>query len=159
MQLRNVESFDYTPIISVLNEWWGGRHMSDMLPKLFFIYFRNTSFVVYEDNEIIGFIIGFVSQTNPKEAYIHFSGVHPDFRRKGIARKIYNHFFDIVRSLNCKIVRCVTSTVNKTSINFHTAMGFHIDPGDAEIDGITFHPDYDGPGENRVLFTKYLVNE
>lgn len=33
--IRQVESSDYQPIISVLNDWWGGRNMSDMLPKLF----------------------------------------------------------------------------------------------------------------------------
>ncbi|MEW6661042.1 MAG: hypothetical protein ACOY9Y_00690 [Bacillota bacterium] len=25
MKIRNVEETDYIPIISVLNEWWGGR--------------------------------------------------------------------------------------------------------------------------------------
>jgi ribosomal protein S18 acetylase RimI-like enzyme len=156
MHIRNVLSSDYTPVISVLNEWWGGRHMSDMLPKLFFIHFNKTSYIADEHTEIIGFIIGFVSQTNPEEAYIHFLGIHPDYRRKGVASKLYNHFFDIVRGMDCKVVKCVTSTVNKPSINFHRAMGFQVEKGSAEIEGVSFHSDYDGPGEHRVLFMKNL---
>ena len=35
IRIRNAEPSDYPPIISVINEWWGGRNMADMLPKLF----------------------------------------------------------------------------------------------------------------------------
>ena len=31
--IRNAEPSDYLPIISVINAWWGGRNMADMLPK------------------------------------------------------------------------------------------------------------------------------
>jgi predicted GNAT superfamily acetyltransferase len=156
MHIRNIEVSDYRPVITVLNEWWGGRHMSDMLPKLFFVHFSSTGFIAEEDGSIIGFLVGFISQTRPDEAYIHFSGVHPDFRKRGIARTLYDRFFAAVRSRGCREVRCVTSIVNKTSIAFHTALGFRIEPGDAMTDGASYHPDYDGPGEHRVLFLKDL---
>ncbi len=128
--------------------------MSDMLPKLFFVHFTTTSFVAEEDGFIMGFIVGFLSQSNPEESYIHFLGVHPDFRKRGIARELYGQFFKSVRAKGCRLVKCVTSTVNKTSIAFHIALGFQVEPGDAQIDGMTCHSDYDGPGEHRVLFVK-----
>jgi GNAT superfamily N-acetyltransferase len=156
MHTRNLESSDYIPIINVLNEWWGGRHMSDMLPKLFFTHFNTTSFVSEHEGTIVGFLVGFVSQARPQEAYIHFLGVHPDFRNHGIARTLHDQFFACVRTKCCREVRCVTSPVNKTSIAFHTAVGFQIEPGNAQIDGISYHPDYDGPGEHRVLLVKDL---
>lgn len=40
MKIRNVQPADYPLLISVLNDWWGGRKMSDMLPKLFLFIFR-----------------------------------------------------------------------------------------------------------------------
>ncbi len=45
------EPSDYEPILSVLNDWWGGRNMSDMLPKLFFVHFRETSFVAESEGK------------------------------------------------------------------------------------------------------------
>src|SRR6266700_2822677 len=45
-RIRLATPSDYEDIISVLNDWWGGRQMSDMLPKLFFVHFRGTTFVL-----------------------------------------------------------------------------------------------------------------
>ncbi|HET7616742.1 MAG TPA: GNAT family N-acetyltransferase, partial [Bacillales bacterium] len=85
MNIRNVCETDYHNIIPVLNEWWGGRQMANMLQKLFFVHFQNTSFVAEEKDGVIGFLVGFVSQSQPGEAYIHFAGVHPDHRKEGVA--------------------------------------------------------------------------
>jgi hypothetical protein len=61
MEIRHVKEDDYDSIISVINDWWGGREMADMLPKLFFQHFQHTSFVCEEKNTIVGFLVGFVS--------------------------------------------------------------------------------------------------
>jgi ribosomal protein S18 acetylase RimI-like enzyme len=127
MEIRSVKGSDYYVISPLINEWWGGRKMSDKLPKLFFDHFKNTSFIVEKDERIVGFLIGFLSQTYPEEAYIHFVGVHPDYRENGIGRHLYNQFFGIVKKNGRNIVRCVTSPVNKVSIAFHTKMGFEIE--------------------------------
>jgi len=130
--------------------------MSDMLPRLFFAHFNGTSFLAEKDRIIAGFLVGFISQSHPDTAYIHFVGIHPDFRKQGLGRILYERFFAIVRQKGCRCVRCVTSIINRNSIAFHTAMGFQTVPGLAEEDGISFHPDYDGPGEHRVLFIRHL---
>lgn len=130
--------------------------MSDMLPKLFFDHFTNTSLVVEKEGEIVGFLIGFLSQSYSNEAYIHFIGVHPDYRRHNIGKKLYNEFFNKVKQNGCKIVRCVTSPVNKVSIAYHTK-GFVIEKGDKTINGVSVNTDYDGPNQDRVLFVKELV--
>jgi ribosomal protein S18 acetylase RimI-like enzyme len=156
MLVRNVSPDDYHYIIHVLNDWWGGRQMADMLPKLFFIHFQETSFVAIDQDQIIGFLVGFVSQTYPDEAYIHFIGVHPEYRKRKIASKLYELFFEKVREKGCQLVRCVTSPVNRTSIAFHTNMGFEIETGDQIIDGTSVFTNYDGRGNDRVLFVKRL---
>ncbi|GIM47283.1 hypothetical protein DNHGIG_28320 [Collibacillus ludicampi] len=89
MILRHVREFDYVPVISMIDDWRGGRHMADMLPKLFFQHFQDTSFVAERDDQIIGFLIGFVSQTYPNQAYIHFIGVHSEYRKVGIEKRLY----------------------------------------------------------------------
>jgi len=130
--------------------------MSDMLPRLFFVHFRDTSFIAEKDGEIIGFLIGFLSQTFADEAYVHFLGVHPNFRKQGVARRLYERFFEAVRQRGRSVIRLVTASVNKESIAFHTHIGFQIEPQDTKVDGIPVYRNYDGPGNDRVLFVKRL---
>ena len=155
-QIRNANEQDYTKIIPVINEWWGGRQMSDMLPKLFFVHFQPTSFVMEAEGEIIGFLIGFLSQTNPEEAYIHFVGVHPERRGDGVGKDLYQMFFQEVKKRGCHTVRCITSPVNKGSIHFHGKMGFEVEAGDKVVDGVWVTTNYDGHGNDRVQFVKRI---
>ncbi|WP_103108621.1 GNAT family N-acetyltransferase [Brevibacillus reuszeri] len=155
-QIRNANEQDYTKIISVINDWWGGRQMSDMLPKLFFVHFQPTSFVMEAEGEIIAFLIGFLSQTNPEEAYIHFVGVHPERRGDGVGKELYQMFFQEVKKRGCHTVRCITSPVNKGSIHFHGKMGFEVEAGDKVADGVWVTTNYDGRGNDRVQFVKRI---
>jgi ribosomal protein S18 acetylase RimI-like enzyme len=119
-----------------------------MLPKLFFLHFEGTSFVAEDENDdLVGFLCGFLSQANDDEAYIHFVGVTPDHRGEGLGRTLYERFFDDVRAHGRTVVRCVTSPLNKDSVGFHEALGF-------EVDRVV--EDYDGPGEDRALLVKRL---
>lgn len=156
MHIRTVQSSDYYILSPVINDWWGGRQMSDMLPKLFFDHFQNTSFIAEQEGEIAGFLIGFLSQTNSTEAYIHFAGVHPGYRKQQIGRQLYFEFFRVVQEKGTQVVRCITSPVNKASIAYHTKMGFVIKDGDKKVDGISVTSNYDGRNQDRVLFLKQL---
>ncbi|MFD2444759.1 GNAT family N-acetyltransferase [Bacillus sp. CGMCC 1.16607] len=154
MEIRTVKSSDYNRISPLINEWWGGRQMSDMLPKLFFVHFNNTSFIVEIDGNVVGFLIGFLSQSDLDVAYIHFVGVHPKYRKHNIGKRLYNEFFNVVKKNNRNVVRAVTSPVNKVSIAYHTKMGFIIENGDKEVGGVSVFSDYDGINQDRVLFVK-----
>ncbi len=154
MRIRQLEEDDYESIIGLVNDWWGGRRVAHMLPRLFFIHFRGTSFAVDGHGMTIGFLVGFVSQTYTDAAYVHFIGVHPDHRRGGIARLLYTTFFDTVRRRGCRTVRCITSPLNKASIAFHTKLGFEIERVTGEHDGVPCTLGYELNGEPRVLFVK-----
>lgn len=156
IQLRPAEPSDFARVTAVINDWWGGRQLRDMLPQLFFVHFRETSFVAEADGQLIGFLNGFLSQTFADQAYIHFVGVHPDYRKAGVARRLYDAFFAAVIARDRRVVRCVTSPVNTASIAFHRRMGFEIEPGDAQVGDVSVHSNYDGKGEPRVHFVKYL---
>jgi ribosomal protein S18 acetylase RimI-like enzyme len=149
MTIRHANPSDYGRVIQHVNAWWGGRDMAPMLPKLFFLHFEGTSFVAEDDDgRLAAFLIGFLSQTDPNDAYIHFVGVAPEERGSGVGRQLYERFFEVVREHGCTVVRCVTSPANAGSIAFHEAMGFSVD---------RVAEDYDGPGEDRVLFVKRLA--
>ncbi len=148
MEIRHAEPADHARVAAVIDEWWGGRQMRDMLPRLFFTHFRDTSFVA-EDQQggLAGFLCGFLSQTHPEEAYIHFVGVAPEQRGAGLARELYERFFAAARAQGRTTVRCVTAPVNRGSLAFHTRLGFEVE---AEVEN------YDGAGESRVLLAKEL---
>ena len=54
-------------------------------------------------------------------------------------------------------MRASTSPVNKGSIAFHRALGFLIEPGDGEVDGVPVRRDYPVPGESRVQFVRNVA--
>ena len=148
VSIRHVQPSDYGRVIQHVNEWWGGREMAPMLPRLFFIHFESTSFVAdREDGTLAGFLIGFLSQTDDETAYVHFVGVAPDERGSGLGRELYERFFAAARAAGRDVVHCVTSPRNQGSIAFHRRLGFEIE---AEV------ADYDGAGEARVLLRKGL---
>ena len=148
LEIRHAQPADYGRVIGRVNAWWGGRDMAPMLPKLFFVHFEGTSFVVDDDEgQLAGFLIGFLSQADDEEAYIHFVGVSPERRGEGLGRRLYERFFEEARSHGRKRVRCVTSPVNERSVAFHEALGFAVEK---------VVEDYDGPGEDRVLLVRQL---
>ncbi len=155
-QIRQLRPSDHGTVIAVLDEWWGGPHMADMLPRLFFEHFADTSFAADREGILAGFLVGFLSQSRPGEAYIHFVGVHPEQRGQGLGRRLYETFFQAARARGCMVVRAVTAPVNSGSVAFHRRMGFEVEPGEAERDGVPIAPGYDGPGRDRVRFVKHL---
>ena len=126
--------------------------MAPLLQRLFFDHFGSTSFVAESDGELAGFLIGFVSPTKPGTAYVHFVGVDPARRGSGLGSELYRRFFAVARETGCRRVECITSPVNTGSVAFHTRIGFRTVPGAQVRDGVDVHPDYDGPGDDRVLF-------
>lgn len=146
--IRHAQPSDYGRVIQYVNAWWGGRDMAPMLPKLFFLHFEGTSFVAEDDEgRLVAFLIGFLSQSDDQEAYIHFVGVAPERRGSGIGRELYERFFSVVAAQGRSLVRCVTSPVNEESVAFHESLGFSTE---------SVAKDYDGPGEDRVLLVKFL---
>jgi ribosomal protein S18 acetylase RimI-like enzyme len=149
VEIRHANPSDYGRVIQHVNAWWGGRDMAPMLPKLFFLHFEGTSFVAEDDEgRLTAFLIGFLSQTDPEEAYVHFVGVAPSARGSGVGRALYERFFEVVAEQGRSRVRCVTSPGNEGSVAFHESLGFTAERVAA---------DYDGPGEDRVLFVKTLA--
>jgi L-amino acid N-acyltransferase YncA len=84
-------------------------------------------------------------------------GVHPDERGRGLGRQLYEHFFAAVQARGRHLVRAVTAPVNQGSVRFHQRMGFDIEPGDSEVDGIAVASGYDGDANDRVRFIKHLT--
>ena len=142
-------------VVAVIDQWWGGRPMSGRLSHVFFVHFRPTSFVLECDGELLGFLIGFVSQTAPDEAYVHFVGVHPGYRQLGLGRRLYGRFCTVAGLHGCQ--RCAQPhRAREPAVDrVPQRPGLRVDPGDDDVGGVS-----DGRlrwfGEHRVRFVKRL---
>ena len=143
---------DYERVMGVMVAWWDGRDLRPLLPKIFFEHFRSTSLVVEHEDELIGFLVGFLCPDHDEEAYLHFVGVDPAWRRSGLASDLYRRFFALARANGRTVVRAVTGPVNTGSIVFHTSLGFAVLPGDEEVDGLRVTVDHGPQGDHVVRF-------
>jgi GNAT superfamily N-acetyltransferase len=157
MRLRHVHALDYDRVLAVIDSWWDGRPMSARLSHVFFSHFAPTSFVLENDAELVGFLLGFLSQTHPDEAYVHFVGVHPEYRRLGLGRRLYERFFAAAQMNGRRFARSITSPSNSPSIAFHRDLGFQVLNGDVVVDGVPVWFDYAGAGGHRVVFRRDIA--
>jgi ribosomal protein S18 acetylase RimI-like enzyme len=149
---RHPVAEDHPRVLAVLDRWWGGLkgeagalERALLLPRLYFQHFTTTSFVVEDSSsELAGFLVGFLSQTDPETAYIHFVGVDPALHGQGVGQALYRAFFGLAGKHGRRVVRGITSPENASSRAFHERLGFTA----SEIIA-----DYDGPGLARVAFT------
>ena len=146
--LRTARPDDYDAIAAVIDDWWG-REMLAGLQRLFLDHFWATSVVADVDGEMAGFLVGFHSPA-ADAACIHFVGVDPAHRRRGLAAQMYRAFFITAADAGCARVDAITSPVNTGSIAFHRRMGF-------EVHGPL--ADYNGPGRDMMLFSRRLPEQ
>lgn len=156
LNIRNGTQLDHEKIVSVMPAWWGGRDLTSSVLRIFFIHFNNTTYVAEIGDDLVGFLVGFMSQSDEKVGYIHFAGVHPHFRRLNIGRLLYQNFYATCKANGRSIIKSCTSPVNKLSINFHQKLGFEIEPGDSIIDDAPVTLDFFGKGNPMVLFRKTI---
>ena len=147
---------DYPDLIARVDDWWGGRSMSTMLPRVFFEHFGLTCLVADEDGVRVGFLCGLLSTSDPSVAYVHFVGVDPRVRGQGVGRMLYDTFFVVARAAGRTKVCCATAPTNATSIAFHRRLGFTYDTNPADPAQPLAEVDHDGPGQDRVILRRSL---
>jgi ribosomal protein S18 acetylase RimI-like enzyme len=156
---RRPTEADHSAIVGLVDEWWGGRRLHELLPRLWFQHFTGTSWIAEtEAGRPAGFLVGFISPDDPSTAYVHMVATSPNHRRQGLGERLYQRFFDDVAGRGVRRVRAITWPGNRASVNFHQAIGFRIvdGAGSQNLYGVTAFADYDYPGEDRVIFERSL---
>ena len=155
LRFRRPRPEDHPRLVEVVDEWWGGRRMRSLLPRLWLEHFTGTSWIAERgDGRLAGFLVGFIGQDDPSIAYAHMIATDPNRRRGGLGRDLYHRFFADARARGATRVTAITWPGNRVSIAFHRAVGFRVDdgPGTQPLYGTPAHPDHDGDGEDRVVF-------
>ena len=158
VQLRRPTEADHRFLVNSVDDWWGGRKVHMLLPRLWLQHFTGTSWIAEDDDRIVGFLVGFISPDRPDEAYIHMVGTSPNHRGAGLGRMLYERFFADVGERGARTVHAVTWPGNRTSVAFHRAMGFRPadGPGTQNLYGTPAYADYDADGDDRVAFSREL---
>jgi ribosomal protein S18 acetylase RimI-like enzyme len=143
---RPAKPADYDPIAAVVDQWWD-RPVLASLPRLFLDLFHRSSLVIDGTDGVEAFLAGILSPSDPARAYIHFAGVAPGARRRGLGRLLYEAFFRLARDDGRQVVSAVTSPRNAGSVAFHRSLGF-------SVTGPV--PGYNGPGRDRIVFERPL---
>lgn len=143
--IRGIHKSDYDFVVSVLDRWWGGPSR-ELAHPLFFWELGERALIAEEDGAVVGFLFGFHAEGPPRTAYVHMVGIHPDHRRRGVGKQLYQEFLAHAREAEAERVKAITNVGHEGSIAFHRALGFTV----------TEAPDYAGTGRARVVFERSL---
>jgi GNAT superfamily N-acetyltransferase len=102
--------------------------------------------------------VAFISQDDPSTGYVHMIAADPNRRRAGVGRALYQQVFDDLGAHGVRRVKAVTWPGNRQSVDFHRSIGFRVDdgPGTQNLYGTPAYADYDGHGDDRVVFIRDL---
>ncbi len=155
MNVRRITKADFDRIVEVIDHWWGGP-LGTFAHPIFFYELGELGLVVEQGAEMIGFLLGFIAPSSgahgatpsdvTRTGYVHMVGIHPEHRRRGVGRLLYDRFTEDCRTALCSRMKALATHGNEGSIRFHVALGWNAQ----EVD------DYAGPGRRRVVFTKAL---
>jgi ribosomal protein S18 acetylase RimI-like enzyme len=108
------------------------------------------------DGRPVGFLLGFVSPDRPSEGLLHLVAVDPNQRRRGIGRALVERFADDAAERGAATITAIAWPGEPPAIAFFEATGFAAQggPGSQRIHGTIAFPDYDGEGDDRIVFVR-----
>ncbi|MEO5918073.1 MAG: GNAT family N-acetyltransferase [Candidatus Limnocylindrales bacterium] len=170
-RFRRPTENDYAALAGLVDEWWDGRVVQGLLPRLWFRHFADKSWIAEAGDgattgpgmaaaqpRIAGFLVGFLSPGQPGSAVLHAVGVHPTARRQNLGRLLVDHFLADARQAGALRVEAVLWPGNRRGLAFLAALGFGPDPDPAArpIYGIPAIEGYDFGTEDRARYGREL---
>jgi ribosomal protein S18 acetylase RimI-like enzyme len=133
----------YAEILAALDRFWPADRPAPMHHPMFVREFAGLSLVIVDGGEVVAYLLGLLATAEPT-AYVHVVGVRDDHRRRGLAATLYDAFAARAGRLGATHLKAITRPANTGSVAYHEAVGFT-----TAVD-----PDYSGPGEARLVFTR-----
>jgi len=153
LRVRPMTKADFDAVVHVVDQWWSGPIAILAHPVFFYELGKHArvveDFATPNGRKFVGFLLGFIAPPDEGRAavgYVHLVGVHPEYRRKGVARALYNEFTANALSSGCRHLKAITTVGNEGSLRFHQALGWRSTEDD----------NYAGFGRRRIVLTKDL---
>jgi len=159
LKIRNTLEEDFVEIAELAENCSPMETERNSIYHIFTKFFKSTSLVAeLPSGGIGGFILGFISQENPEEAYIHLLCVDPKMRGKHVGRKLVEKFIGEVTLRECTKICLITKPINWNSISFYKKLGFLEDKSQETINilGVNAVKNYNGMGQHMVVFYKSI---
>src|SRR4030042_1747077 len=152
MEITLCTKADFYQILHDFVDFWGDERTKSLHNPSLLYEFGNSAFVAKEGEKVVGYLFGFISQTEPA-GYVKFIGVRRSDQQRGIGRNLYEHFAKFAKEKGCTELKAITSPTNKVSVAFHQSIGMRLE-GEPNTEGLPIVKDYGGPGIDRVVFRK-----
>ena len=156
---RRPTEADYPAISRVVDDWWGGRKIDGLLPRLWLQHFTGTSWLAETDDQrLAGFLVGFMSPDHADVAYCHLIATNPNLRGRGLGRALYERFFADARAAGRTRITAITWPGNRISLAFHRALGFKVEGGAdrQSLYGTPSRAGYDFEREDRAILVRAI---
>lgn len=157
--IRNVKEEDFLEIAEIALTCEPMVTERNSIYHIFTKFFRNSSLVVETgDKVVVGFLLGFISQENPQDAYLHLLCIVPEYRGMGLAKSMIGKLLDILGEKGCHRLYLITKPLNRNAIEFYERLGFKADvKGEMiKMNGVDAVKNYNGWGEHMVVFCRTL---
>ena len=154
MQIEPLTKSDFDWILDHFDEFWPDEATRPRHHPIFVNEMSDSAFVIRDGDRIAAYLLGLIAQSSPT-GYVHLVAVGRSYRRRGLARRLYENFVAFARQRGCNRLKATAAPWNDLSIAFHLALGMEMQ-GEENEAGIRVKRDYAGPGLDRVIFTRAI---
>ena len=139
--IRDARLEDMDEIVKIEEESFDDPYSKELFIRLLL---SGTIFLVAENNEVKGYIIGEAIGTR---GHVISIAVKRKFRRQGVGRQLMEKLEEILLRVGVKKVRLEVAIENKTAVNFYRKLGYR---------AVGVLKDYYGWGKDALLMEKTL---
>ena len=128
--------------------------------KIMLRYFQNTCFIAEAGDNIVGFLMGFVSPVHENTYFLWQVGVSPMTQGKGVGKLLLQAAENYLKEIGIRRIEVTVDPENEPSIRLFRSSGY---TNISRREGETVHvlanlavKDYYSPGRHFILFEKLI---
>jgi phosphoribosylamine--glycine ligase len=164
IQFRTAKETEFMEVRQFVSDCPPLEAYPDHVYKILLRYFGNSCLVVHWRERIIGFVLGFISQTHTPVTYFLWQiGVAPYMQGSGLGKQMLEEVENIARTLGCHKMQLTVDPTNQPSQKLFEKNGYSnisTDEGvTVEVLGNPAVKDYYKPGRHFMLFEKSIGGE